>query len=218
MGLFRFLKPVSSAPVARERLQILLEYERRMVSQTSLITTLKEEILAVVSRHVAIDPERIHVSVDRGDGFSTLAVGVQIPNNRNNTTDELVQAVYTELKRLAAAQLAGERPGHTLQPTALVHEAYLRLAQRTAGWGKPHRPSMCAGNSHHKHFQSDGQVALGGRTSNSVKILPARGISNRTHNRHIPLTTPILRTGSRELRFMAIAHADPLLHIGQYAQ
>ena len=80
MRLFRFLKPISSAPVARERLQILLEYERRMGSQTSLITTLKDEILAVVSRHVSIDPERIHVSVDRGDGFSTLAVGVQIPN------------------------------------------------------------------------------------------------------------------------------------------
>jgi len=91
MNLFRFLKPVSSAPVARERLQILLEYERRMVSQSSLITTLKEEILAAVSRHVAIDPERIHVSIDRGDGFSTLAVGVQIPN-RNGTTDEMIQA------------------------------------------------------------------------------------------------------------------------------
>jgi cell division topological specificity factor len=80
MRLFRFLKPISSAPVARERLQILLEYERRMVSQTSLISTLKDEILAVVSRHVSIDPEKIHVSVDRGNGFSTLAVGVQIPN------------------------------------------------------------------------------------------------------------------------------------------
>jgi cell division topological specificity factor len=80
MRLFRFLKPVSSAPVARERLQILLEYERRMVSQTSLIATLKDEILAVVSRHVSIDPERIHVSVDKGEGFSTLAVGIRIPN------------------------------------------------------------------------------------------------------------------------------------------
>jgi len=80
MRLFRFLKPVSSAPVARERLQILLEYERRMVSQSSLITTLREEILAVVSRHVTIDPEKIHVSVDTGDGFSTLAVDIQIPN------------------------------------------------------------------------------------------------------------------------------------------
>jgi cell division topological specificity factor len=80
MKLFRFLRPVSSAPVARERLQILLEYERRMVSQSALISTLHAEILAVVSRHVNIDPERIHVSVDRGEGFSTLAVGIEIPN------------------------------------------------------------------------------------------------------------------------------------------
>ena len=35
--------------------------------------------------------------------------------------------VYDELRRLAAAHLAGERPGHTLNPTALVHEAYLKL-------------------------------------------------------------------------------------------
>jgi cell division topological specificity factor len=80
MKLFRFLRPVSSAPVARERLQILLEYERRMVSQSALITTLHEEILAVVAKHVNIDPERVHVSIDRGEGFSTLAVDVEIPN------------------------------------------------------------------------------------------------------------------------------------------
>jgi len=85
MKLFRFFKPVSSAPVARERLQILLEYERRMVSQSSLITTLHEEILAVVSRHVSIDAEKVHVSVDRGEGFSTLAVDIEIPNRAGAT-------------------------------------------------------------------------------------------------------------------------------------
>jgi cell division topological specificity factor len=77
--LFGFLRPISSAPVARERLQILLEYERRMVSQSALITVLRDEILGVVSRHVMVDPEGVHVSVDRGDGFSTLAVDIQIP-------------------------------------------------------------------------------------------------------------------------------------------
>jgi RNA polymerase sigma factor (TIGR02999 family) len=45
---------------------------------------------------------------------------------------ELLPLVYTELRRLAAAQLAHEAPGQTLQPTALVHEAYLRLVG-TAG-------------------------------------------------------------------------------------
>jgi RNA polymerase sigma factor (TIGR02999 family) len=40
---------------------------------------------------------------------------------------QLLPLVYDELRRLAARQLAGEAPGQTLQPTALVHEAYLRL-------------------------------------------------------------------------------------------
>ena len=41
--------------------------------------------------------------------------------------DELLPLVYAELRRLAAAKMAHEAPGHTLQPTALVHEAWLRL-------------------------------------------------------------------------------------------
>ena len=43
------------------------------------------------------------------------------------TPAELLPQVYDELRKLAAAKLAGERPGHTLDATALVHEAYLRL-------------------------------------------------------------------------------------------
>src|SRR5206468_10747391 len=43
-------------------------------------------------------------------------------------TDELLPAVYEELRRLAAHKMASEAPGHTLQPTALVHEAWMRLA------------------------------------------------------------------------------------------
>jgi RNA polymerase sigma factor (TIGR02999 family) len=47
----------------------------------------------------------------------------------------LVPLVYNELRRLAAIKLHGERPGHTLQPTALVHEAWMRLAaQHGSGW------------------------------------------------------------------------------------
>lgn len=45
----------------------------------------------------------------------------------------LVEAVYPELRRIAAKHLRGERSGHTLQPTAIVNEAYLRLAQQEPG-------------------------------------------------------------------------------------
>jgi len=48
---------------------------------------------------------------------------------------QILPLVYAELRRIAARQLARERVGHTLQPTALVHEAYLRLVdQRRVDW------------------------------------------------------------------------------------
>jgi RNA polymerase sigma factor (TIGR02999 family) len=53
----------------------------------------------------------------------------------NEARDRLMAVLYQDLHRRAAAQLRRERPGHTLQPTALVHEAYLRLVdQRRAVW------------------------------------------------------------------------------------
>ena len=49
--------------------------------------------------------------------------------------ERLMPAVYGELKRLASSYLRSERPDHTLQPTALVHEAFLRLqGQRSVEW------------------------------------------------------------------------------------
>lgn len=48
-----------------------------------------------------------------------------------NALDELTPLVYKELRQLAASYLRKERLGHTLQPTALVHEAYLRLVDQT---------------------------------------------------------------------------------------
>jgi hypothetical protein len=42
--------------------------------------------------------------------------------------------VYDELRRLANSYLRNERPGHTLQSTALVHEAYLRLVDQSVEW------------------------------------------------------------------------------------
>jgi RNA polymerase sigma factor (TIGR02999 family) len=50
-----------------------------------------------------------------------------------NAAAELLPLVYDELRRLAAQRMAQEKPGHTLQATALVHEAYLRLVGDDAG-------------------------------------------------------------------------------------
>ena len=48
--------------------------------------------------------------------------------------DRLIPLVYDELRRLARVQLRREMPGHSLQPTLLVHEAYLRLAAADVNW------------------------------------------------------------------------------------
>jgi RNA polymerase sigma factor (TIGR02999 family) len=51
-----------------------------------------------------------------------------IQHGRRLAASDLIPSVYKELRKLAAYKMANERAGHTLQPTALVHEAYLRLA------------------------------------------------------------------------------------------
>src|SRR5262245_35942672 len=50
-----------------------------------------------------------------------------IDSGDESAAEQLLPLVYDELRKLAAARLANEKPGQTLQPTALVHEAYLRL-------------------------------------------------------------------------------------------
>jgi RNA polymerase sigma-70 factor, ECF subfamily len=56
-------------------------------------------------------------------------------NGSQQALEQLTPLIYGELRQLAAAYLRKERPDHTLQPTALVHEAYLRLVdQRDPSW------------------------------------------------------------------------------------
>jgi len=82
MSLLRLLsRRAGSAPVARERLQILLAHERGLRGQPELLGILREEILAVVSRHVMLDPEKVIVRMDRGESVSTLEVDIELPND-----------------------------------------------------------------------------------------------------------------------------------------
>jgi cell division topological specificity factor len=72
-----------TAPVARERLQILLAHERVTRSQPDLVGILREEILAVISRHVPFDADKVQIKLDRGKSVSTLEVDIEIPNGFN---------------------------------------------------------------------------------------------------------------------------------------
>jgi len=70
-----------------------------------------------------------------------------IEQGEANAASDLLPLVYDELRRLAASRLANEKAGHTLQPTALVHEAYLRLVGggQADGWdGRGHFFSAAA--------------------------------------------------------------------------
>ena len=64
---------------------------------------------------------RILSAIEQGDG---------------QAAEQLLPLVYDELRKLAAAKLAQEKPGQTLQATALVHEAYIRLvdSDEAAAW------------------------------------------------------------------------------------
>jgi RNA polymerase sigma factor (TIGR02999 family) len=61
--------------------------------------------------------------------------GSQIPASQQDAQREINDSLYRELRRIASAKMHGERGNHTLQPTALVHEAYVRLAdQPQSAW------------------------------------------------------------------------------------
>jgi RNA polymerase sigma factor (TIGR02999 family) len=76
----------------------------------------------------------------------------EVRAGRPGATNELVAALYQELRAIARRDLAGQRPGHTLQPTALVHEAWLRL------FGKD--PSGGQGFDNRAHFFSAASTAV----------------------------------------------------------
>jgi cell division topological specificity factor len=80
MTLFNFFKRRGSAPVARERLQVLLAYERQNRDQPDLVAVLREEIMAVIARYVRVDHNHVRVAMDRGDRMSTLEIDIHIPN------------------------------------------------------------------------------------------------------------------------------------------
>ena len=69
---------------------------------------------------------RLENGADRSDAVNTTKPGP--PFLFSKAAEELLPLVYGELRKLAAHKMAVESPGHTLQPTALVHEAWLRLA------------------------------------------------------------------------------------------
>lgn len=86
---------------------------------------------------VSAPPSAPAKSLDRGDVTRLLDAWSQ---GDSQALDELTPLIEDELRRLARKYMARQTPGHTLQPTALVHEAYLRLlgCRRVAWQGREH--------------------------------------------------------------------------------
>ena len=110
------------------------------------------------------------------------------------SVDSLLPVVYQELRRLAASYIRRERPGQTLQPTALVHEAYLRLMKDKPGrW--QNRAHFCAIAAH-----SMRQIL--------IERARARGAQKRGGARHrVTLDDALVAGGERSIDLVALDEA-----------
>ena len=79
MSLFHFFRR-GSAPIARERLKLLLAHDRIECSHPDLLSVLREEILAVIGRHVSFEPDNVQIKLGRCKSTSTLTVDIEISN------------------------------------------------------------------------------------------------------------------------------------------
>ncbi|QLI82746.1 cell division topological specificity factor MinE [Chitinibacter fontanus] len=71
-----------TASVARERLQIILAHERNGREAPDYLPQLQRELVEVISKYVAINPEDIKVQLDRKDDFEVLEVNIVLPEHR----------------------------------------------------------------------------------------------------------------------------------------
>jgi cell division topological specificity factor len=78
-SIFHLFRRRPTASVARERLQILLAHERASVGQEGLVATLREEILAVIAKHVTLDRDKVQVNLEREGETSILEIEVEMP-------------------------------------------------------------------------------------------------------------------------------------------
>jgi cell division topological specificity factor len=83
MNLMSFFRKSNSAPVARDRLQVLLAHERSVIGKSDLLATLQEEILAVIAKHITVERDMVQIKMDRGASVSTLEIDVEVPFNAN---------------------------------------------------------------------------------------------------------------------------------------
>ncbi len=81
MNLLALFRRERSAPVARERLQVLLAHERMASGHSELLNVLREEILAVIAKHIKVDRDKVKIKLDRDKDVATLEIDVEMPDS-----------------------------------------------------------------------------------------------------------------------------------------
>ncbi len=77
----------ATAPVARERLQILLAHERKSARASNLIGILHKEVLAAISKHITVDPDKVMVKMHRKADMSLLEIDIEIDSDAAREED-----------------------------------------------------------------------------------------------------------------------------------
>ena len=72
-------EPIGSASAARDRLKVLLAHERAVAGRSQLVEALRDEILAVIGQHMAVERDKVQVKMDQGEAVSILALEIELP-------------------------------------------------------------------------------------------------------------------------------------------
>jgi cell division topological specificity factor len=98
MNIFSLFGRKTSAPVARERLQILLSHERTTNCNADLIALLQKEVLAALAKHIDVDPSKVQIKMERREDVSLLEIDVEIPTPKDAKKEVAAEKTKVSLR------------------------------------------------------------------------------------------------------------------------
>jgi cell division topological specificity factor len=106
MNIFSLFGRKTSAPVARERLQILLSHERTTNCNADLIALLQKEVLDALAKHIEVDPDKVQIKMERREDVSLLEIDVEIPTPKDSRKSTMTPSKVTVRTSRRAGQAA----------------------------------------------------------------------------------------------------------------
>ena len=77
---FRLAKQPPSADTAKQRLQVIISHERVSGPSYEFLPLLQSELLEVIKKYIEVDPDRVKVDIEKGEGMSVLEVNIELPS------------------------------------------------------------------------------------------------------------------------------------------